>query len=174
MVRKLGMGAPFVLFILIAVAGGVVNNNPFTVDCQKVKIIVDVNSSVPGWQTRVDEFPSGKITAKGILDMPAYGVIGKEIIFFVDVTPDNGPEGPIELPWADGERQLLDSANIVNGSVISEESFVEKCLIPPKTFEFGGVWYIYINFPDAAVILSAGDESTLYKMLDILYFEWKD
>lgn len=163
-----------ILLMATANTATLVHEKPFTVNCQDVIVTVDVNSSIPGWQKRVDYFPSGKVTAKGILNMSAYRSVGKEITFFVDVTPPEGPDGNVELPWDSRELFLLRDANTVNGTAISEESFVSRCSVPPQTFAFGGIWYIYIIFPGAAVILAAEDEETLYKMLDILYFEWKD
>jgi hypothetical protein len=147
-------------FMLSASGEGIINEHPFTAEFIDVNVTLDINSSNAVWYYRTDEYPSGKVFSKAQIDMEASQSIGKEVIFVVDISPLQGPFTP---PWAEGEEELFHS------SICIEEDPIKIYLI-----EAYGDWIIFMLLQHGCITLKAEDEATVYRMLDLIHFAWKD
>ncbi|AET63444.1 hypothetical protein [Methanothrix harundinacea] len=141
------------------------NDFPFQVDFPGgIKAVLDIDSYKSVWFDRTDDFPSGKSTYKAAVDMNASGSIGREVAFFVDENPE---QGPIAIPWTDEDMALYNN------------SAINTTLIPEldgemHTFNASGYYYAFVLFEHGAVAVTAEDNQTLERMMDLLYFEQRD
>lgn len=150
MVRNRGWGVPIVLLMLALPASA----GFFWLDYEYVNVSLTTPDPTV-WYRNTTVYPSGKVVDGFLIDMPASGAIGNEVVLWVDATPDRG--GQFKSP--DQDEILGDQA----------QGDVKKFL----TSNFG-YWYIYILLPDGSVTLKARTNETVHEMLSLINFEWRD